>query len=608
MSRQDVIFIMLAAALPWVGYQFGVGNQVEQFSIIRRLSDPDFIPADFYVNTAAGFGPRFYYSWLIALLCRFATLPLVIFILTWVANLALAFISFDAARRHLRTDHLGGAVAALIVLVNGSFSLGLAGFIRFDSFQPANIAIPLALGGFSLLIARRTLAAAVSFAASTAMHPLIGAEVGTIGFLACAIADLSRARDAATALKSVVPYVSSGLVFAVAIILLWAVPSAFQDSAHIPDAEFFSILAVFRSPHHYLASAFPAAHYLSAAVFVAASAWMMLQFGRHQPVDFPPMALTLAAGLVVVLCAASFLFVDIAHNRLWATAQVFRLLLLVKWVGFLYFAWTASRWIRERSLIGLAAAIAPIVVTGDAQPFVMAASLVATAAERFLPYKSWGRVVPALLLIAVAIALGFTVGMAKDMARAIAGVVCAALVYAWSWRAAIALVAVLIAFGAVNRNRGFVDFAIFRPTYDWADLKGPDAEIARWIKENTPTNSVWATPPDFESFRLIAERAIIVDFTSIPFQEQAMREWRARVRALYGLTEGNGFEALRSMDANYRKLKPSTLENVARTYGADFAVLYADTPWTDEILHRNERYKAVRIAPAPAQGESRSRS
>ena len=228
----------------------------------------------------------------------------------------------------------------------------------------------------------------------------------------------------------------------------------------------------------------------------------------------------------------------------------------------------------------------------------MAASLAATAAVRWLPDKSRGEMIAAVLLTAVTITLGAKAGAGEDMARAGVGIVCAALVYAWSSRAAIALVAVLIAFGAVNRNREFVDFAIFRPTYDWVDLKGPDAEIARWIKENTPAGSLWATPPDFESFRLIAERAIIVDFTSIPFQELPMREWRARVRALYGEVKGDGFDALGAMDANYRKVNQATLEDVARAYGADFAVLYADTPWTGEILHQNGRYKAVRIAPA----------
>ena len=224
-SNRDALFIMLATALPVLGYQFGLGNQVEQFSIVRQLSDPSFIPTDFYVNSAAGFGPRFYYSWLLSLLSGFAPLPLVIFILTCVTNFALAFISFNAARSHLHSDHLGGAIAALIVLVNGSFSLGLAGFIRFDSFQPANLAIPLVLGGFSLLIARRRLAAAAAFTISAAMHPLIGAEGGMIAFVACALADLSRARDATTAFKFLVPYIPSGLAFAAAIGVLWAVPS-----------------------------------------------------------------------------------------------------------------------------------------------------------------------------------------------------------------------------------------------------------------------------------------------------------------------------------------------------------------------------------------------
>jgi hypothetical protein len=390
-------------------------------------------------------------------------------------------------------------------------------------------------------------------------------------------------------------YIPAGLAFAAAIVILWIVPS--KNLTHIPDEEFFSILMVFRAPHHYLASSFPALHYLSAATFVATSCLMIFQFKRHQRLDFPPLALALALAFVPILCIASFLFVDIAHNRVWAEAQVFRLLFLVKWVGFLFFAWSASRWLSERSLIGLASAIVPIVVTGDAQPFAMAAALFATANSRFLPHKSWGRPIPTLLLISVAIALGYAAGPAKDMGRAGVGIACAALVYAWSWRPAFALVAVLIAFGVVNRNREFVDFGIFRPTYSWADLKGPDIDIARWIKKNTPTNSVWVTPPDFESFRVIAERAMIADFTSVPFQEPAMREWRARLRALYGATKNNGFVALRSMDENYRKVKQATLEKAARDYGADFAVLYADTPWPGEVLYQNKRYKAVRIAP-----------
>ena len=158
----------------------------------------------------------------------------------------------------------------------------------------------------------------------------------------------------------------------------------------------------------------------------------------------------------------------------------------------------------------------------------MVASLAATAAVSWLPDKSRGEIIATVFLTAVTIALGAKTGAGKDMARAGIGIVCAVLVYAYSSRAAIALMAVLIAFGAVNRHLQFVDFAIFRPAYDWADLNGPDAEIARWIKENTPAGSLWATPPDFESFRLIAERAIIIDFTSIPFQELPMREWRAQ--------------------------------------------------------------------------------
>ncbi len=62
-----VLFLFLIAFLPLFAIQFGVGNQLEQFSLIERLRNPGFAPGDFYLDSAAVLGqPRYYYSLLIA--------------------------------------------------------------------------------------------------------------------------------------------------------------------------------------------------------------------------------------------------------------------------------------------------------------------------------------------------------------------------------------------------------------------------------------------------------------------------------------------------------------------------------------------------------------
>ena len=106
LSGRDVALFAVLTALPLLGYQFGMGNQVEQFPIIERLRDPKFIAGDFYTDSATTFGPRYYYSLLLSLLTSAASLPVVVLLLTCAANLALVVVTFAAARKNL------GATAA----------------------------------------------------------------------------------------------------------------------------------------------------------------------------------------------------------------------------------------------------------------------------------------------------------------------------------------------------------------------------------------------------------------------------------------------------------------------------------------------------------------
>ncbi|MBS1239703.1 MAG: hypothetical protein H6R45_409, partial [Proteobacteria bacterium] len=531
-----------------------------------------------------------------------APLPAVIFLLTFVTNLALAAVSFDAVRRHLGADRRAAAIAALLAVANSSFSLGLAGFLRFESYQAASLAIPLSLLGLSLLIAGRRLRGAACLALSALFHPLIGVEAAAISYGACGLAEVVRARSLVGAALALLRYVPSGLVFCAVVLLAWALPSLVRPTEHIPDAEFFATLAVFRAPHHYLATAFPAAHYLSALAFAAASGCLWLGHVRENGPRFETTALAFAAAIVIGMCATSYVLVDILESRVFMTAQVFRMLLILKWIGFLLLAWAASRWMRQGDALHWIAATAPMIVAGDGQPLVMVAALVTVAAAKRLKPGIAQANVAAALVVVFSIAVAAKVGVREEMLRAAVGVACLSVFYGrgleqWPLRAgAAALVGSLIAFGWINRDLHVTDIDAFRPTYGFGDLEESDADIARWAKSHTPSNSTWVTPPDFERFRLIAERPIVVDFTSIPFNDLAMREWKARMTALYGEGKGGGFSALNSMDRNYRESSPAALRSAGERFGADYAVLYAETPWPGPVLYRNAHYKAVRLA------------
>jgi hypothetical protein len=599
-------YLLLIAALPLLGYQFGYGNQVEQFSLVRRLVDPTFLRGDFYVDSAAGFGPRYYYSLVVAWLTRLAPLPAVILVLTFLTNLALAAVTFDVAKRHLAVERFAGPLAALVVIVNSSFALGFAGYLRFESFQPANLAIAFALGGFSLLLAEKRLLAAPAFAAAAAMHPLIGVEVAAIAYGAAGLAEIVKHRRPLPILRAWIAYVPSTLLFGAAVFAAWVLPGLGEQTASIPDSEFFHILAELRAPHHYLAREMPNEQFVRAGLFMAALAGLAFLHLKENGLRFAPTALALAAVLVCVLCVASVIFVDLMQLRLFTTAQLFRTLLIVKWVGLLFFAARAAKWLEDGKPLSWVGAVAPVLATGEAQPYVLVATLIVVEGARRLrvgPVVQW---VLAGLLALFAIRYLLILGEWKDFGRGVIGagiLVCFFALQQWMAPrlAATGAVGLAIGFGVANRDLGY-DFKsdIFEPTYAYRDLRTTSADVARWAEANSPKDSVWITPPTFEAFRLIAQRPIVADFTSLPFQDAAMREWAQRMEALYGKVEGGGFTAQRAMIDNYRIGDPARLEAAARRYGATHAVLYADTPWAGPVLYQNAEYKAVQLSePAP---------
>jgi len=597
LSSRDIAFLLILTAVPVLGYQFGMGNQVEQFPIIERFRDPNFIVGDFYTDSAVQFGPRFYYSHLVSFLTKVAPLPVVIFVLTCVVNFGLALVTFLAVRLRLGATAAGAATAAALAVTNSSFALGLAGYLRFESFQPASIAIPLGLLGFLWLADAKRYAAAGAFFAASLSHPLIGLEVALIAYISCALADLVESEPFSKLLR----YVPSGLLFCALFAAAWVLPSLSTEHVRMSSEEFFSIIPAFRSPHHYLGTTFPLSHYREVAAFVAAMALLAFQLRKGAGQSALGSRLIIATAVVLVMCAASLILVDSLHNRLATGAQIFRMLMVVKWAGFILFGAAAGRWLATGRPLPVAAPFLVLVATGEAQPYVMLwATLLVLAAERLKVGKLIEFVLAAGLVL-VTIYLIMTIGAREEAVRAALGAIGIGLLYLTplavpaAAAVAVALTGALITFGLLNRSLQISHRGVFNPTYTWSDLKTDDADIARWVKANTPAGAVWITPPEFEAFRLIAARPVVVDFTSIPLQQGAMREWRKRIRAVYGDTPGGGFVAQAAMDRNYRSVTPEKMAQLSGAYDARFAVLDRETPWPGPILYENETYKAVSL-------------
>ncbi len=601
------LFLVLLAAVPMLGAVFGYGNQVEQFSIIARLRDPELLAGDLYVDSAASFGPRIYYAQALAWLNGFMPLPLIVHGLSILCNLALAAVSYYAATRFLRGRALSGALAAVFAVTNGSFSLGLAGYLRFDSFQPANLAIPLALIGMVLVIRQRWFWALGPLILAALAHPLIGVEIALIAYVSTGLAVLIRPA-APGMLRTLAPALASGLIFAAAVYIAWVLPAQDTGTMRLSDAEFFDILARFRAPHHYLGLGFPRLAWTQALLFFVgvfiALGCCVFRISLTREV----LSLLLACLIVLILCAASLWFVDVMQNRLWVTAQVFRMLMLVKWTGMLALGWLMADWIDRDRMAGLIMTGCLALATADAQPYAVGFVLLSIAALTLGPRWIRGQLWTLLrwaglgLLILLAAAAIYRYGIPQQSLRAALAltallIICMPYIGAPA-RAILAslVVSTVLLATTLTREKGLFGLSALQAQYIWSDQMGDDIEVARAARTSSPPDAIWLVPPDLESFRLYAARSVVADYTSVPFSDAAMREWRARLLGIFGPTDRGGFGALREMKIAYRA--GLDWAAVAQRYDATYAVLLAETLWKGPVIYENDGYKAVRISDA----------
>lgn len=613
-NGNDVVLALLLALLSTsLAYRFGTGNQLEQIPLILRQLDPSYLVNDYFVSTSVEFGPRVYFAKLLAGVCQVLPLPWAYGAFTFLSDLALIAVTQWAARSIVGADRLGGAIASVLALGVSSFHLGDATQIRYEVFQPASLAIPGALWAVGLGLRGRPILAAVVASISSLPHPLYGVQAGAIAlgtaFFVLLLAPKDRGasvnerqgRPTSLAWRSALGKTAVGAaVLGASIAVFWWLPyRAVNAGAVLSDAEFFEILARFRSPHHYLPSHFRPADYITAGLFVVATGLALERWSRRVS---PRAAVLFLLPMLAALagCLAGTAFTELWPIRAVVTLQPFRLLSILKWMGYLLFGWLlASYWQRPPNALARPLVAASLLSTGGTHPLVTAASLFLIR----LQDSRWFRVSQKITIAVMVVAAGFLWLMFGSRKEGIYLVTALGLVVAFSQvrrtlKAAATLVATTFVLGlALNREgAGDVDLPSVVPVYSLADHRDMRAETARAAAKHTPPDAVFVTPPAFGVLRIIGERALVVDFKLLPLQDEGMREWRDRIRVVYGEVQGGGFTALHALEQAYRATTDVHLRELRDRYGATHAVLYSDTPTAMPVLYVNDSYRIVALS------------
>jgi hypothetical protein len=144
-------------------------------------------------------------------------------------------------------------------------------------------------------------------------------------------------------------------------------------------------------------------------------------------------------------------------------------------------------------------------------------------------------------------------------------------------------------------------------------------ELAAWARDHTPKDAVFLVPPEEQSFRLHARRAIVVNYKNVPQLSAELPEWRDRLQNvldlpnLMTLPKGMG-KTLAAIRDRYAALPPAHLAQTARQYGASYVVTDGNAePPPDPGFHLEHRSGTFRLysvnasaaAPIPAPAPQR---
>ncbi len=330
------------------GYSYIGGNQVEQLPLVMRAIDPTYLANDFFVNTFGPTSPRYFFAELIALLARLAPLPAVYLGLTILCNSLSALVTALFARDLFDGSDAAALFAALAVMSAKTFWLGYYNVVYHTPLEPSLLVMPLLLACIWAGLRRRPWLSLAAAGLATLFHPLMGLETGAIMLGVMAIEAFLARKTQPANLRALLGGGAILAGFAVIVLL----PN--RSAPSIPPQQFIQILAFFRHPHHYVPSTWGLWQYAQAAAFLVpvGFAWRLgyRSYARLKQLTRPLLAL---CAILALLCLGGYVFVELLPMRLWVTAQTFRLLFIVKWLGLVL----AAGWIGQAVEHALAPAV-----------------------------------------------------------------------------------------------------------------------------------------------------------------------------------------------------------------------------------------------------------
>jgi len=549
------ILLFIILTLPFIRkYVYIQHNQYEQIPLILRANKPTFLANDWSVNINSQFSPRYFYTAYMASVARFFTLPATYFIHYLIAVGTVAYATFFLSRLLFR-DNFAAILTTMAILYGQHYTLGGNDLVGGD-LDPHRLALGIVLCAITLVLSRKFFLSAIFFAISTYIHPLLGYQSALILYTSVILSyKFARSTPAAFS-KTIKPVLLAAILFmflSLGSFFSYASQILQQRQFAIPSQTLFIILMRVRAPLHYLVTLWPSRSFIYFGALVAVSAFIFhKKLVRVTP--FIKRLINWVCAQIVVLCLIQTLFTVLIPSYEIAVGQFFRLTVIMYWLSaVVLFSWCFTSF-RNRNF-GIFSYIFPIL------PFII------TNLPKVMRFS-----LSSILYIFLSIVVGLLVYY--DRARKITYII---------------LIVSLASYGLLFRHYPFV----YNKTYPFPTS---ETDIAQWVSFHTSDTSVFLTPPNFYTFRLTAQRAIIVDWLVMPFEKRGMVEWMQRIIDISGLPK-ESFATVSEQKVldGYNKMNLDTVVKLQEKYAFDYIIVenHKDLPF--KRIYRNSQYSLYKV-------------
>ena len=298
------------------------------------------------MNSASDFGPRFYYSHVLAFLAGYLPLHVAMAVLWLFAFIAVILVTAFTAK-DVTGSVLGGMIAAILITLSAPFALGSAATVFEPSLIPRFLAMPFGLFAIWKGIRDQPIIAATASIPAILVQPAIGLETVGLALAATAANRLFHWRTRRDFTFRQLRNLGIGVLIVGLTTLLWIVPTiATRASFSLATDDLVRIYAHFRVPHHLVPSSWDVGQWALGAGFAIALAIALVEMFRTDKSSGPTRREQLGIGfaitsifvVIAVALVGGYIFVEVIPTRLAVMAQTFRMVAVAAWLGWIVIA------------------------------------------------------------------------------------------------------------------------------------------------------------------------------------------------------------------------------------------------------------------------------